>query len=111
LIWTLQIGSGSQPTAFRPEKYVGDQFRGGAIAGEGKSSIHNIISRKKDTGMESKAIRSHQGRLRGQSYPEVAAVLEVAAGLIGDPRDASSRCFERFASKEDGAEGSGARFL
>jgi hypothetical protein len=43
---------GTKGAAIRPKKYAGDQVRGSAIAGECKSSIHNVISRKKNTGME-----------------------------------------------------------
>jgi hypothetical protein len=68
------------PAALRPENSPDGGFRGGAIAGEGKSSIHSIISQKKDTGMERGTRRARQGKNRRRNRPGEGAVLGMADG-------------------------------
>jgi hypothetical protein len=76
--------------ALRPGKHSGGHVHGGAIAGVREIAFYCATSRNEYTGMKYRSRRSHQGRMRGRSCPEVAGVLEMADG--GGAVELQARC-------------------
>jgi hypothetical protein len=81
---------GSADGGARPEQSRNDESHGGAIVGEHDSSIHSVISRKKNTGMEWGTRRAHQGKRRRRSRPGDGVELGMVDG--GGAVELQARC-------------------
>jgi hypothetical protein len=81
---------GVSEAALRPGKYFGSLVRSGAIAGVREIAFYCATLQNEYTGMKYRSRRSHQGRMQGRSCPEVTGMLEMVAGHVGDPSNASS---------------------